>query len=149
MSGGGTLNLNTTNSLTGPTTLDGGTLVLGTPAAISTGTLTLIGGTLQNSVSMVLSNAVSLNNSVVTFTGTNPLTFTGNVTPSNNVDNTNALIVNNAGGVTFSGVLADGASPGNLTLGGTGTITLTPPRLAIRIAAAPTSTPPAPLPPSS
>ncbi len=40
----------------------------------------------------------------------NPITFTGNVTLTNSTDNTNTLTVNNAGGVTFTGVLADGAS---------------------------------------
>ena len=123
VSGGGTLTLNTTNNLTGATTLDGGTLVLATPSAISSGTLSLVAGTLQNAVSMALSNAVALNNSAVTFTGTAPLTFTRNVTLTNSADNTNTLTTTNTGGVVFTGSLS---GTGSLTILGTGALSLTP-----------------------
>ena len=112
ISGAGTLNLNTPNSYTGTTTLDGGTLVLGTPGALSTGTLALIGGTLQSTVALTLGNAFTLNNSNVTFAGSSPITFTGNGTLANSSDdNPNNVTVNNLGGVFFTGNLSDGRDP--------------------------------------
>ncbi len=111
--GVGTLTLNTLNSFTGPTTVNGGTLTIADPAgnalaASSSGVTVNANGTLGLSVPAAtvasLSGAgnVSLNNGVLTAGGNNANT-------------------------TFSGVI--GSAPGSATSGfiktGTGTMTVT------------------------
>ena len=81
--GSGTLTLYGNNSYTGGTILDEGTLVLGSSGAISSGTLTINGGTLRNGTSTFqLFNPLVLNNSV---TVGRQLSFSGNVTLGSDV----------------------------------------------------------------
>jgi fibronectin-binding autotransporter adhesin len=77
-------NLSATNTYSGGTTLNAGTLILGSASAIGTGTLTITGGTLDSTISaLITNNAVSLNGSLI-FGGTSSLTLgTGVVTIGN------------------------------------------------------------------
>ncbi|MBD7961654.1 autotransporter-associated beta strand repeat-containing protein, partial [Comamonas avium] len=78
--GAGTLVLSGNNTYTGGTALNGGTLVVGSDAALGTGTLTTAGGTLLDSNKTVsLANDVMLNGAL-TVAGSNDLTLTGDVT---------------------------------------------------------------------
>jgi hypothetical protein len=118
--------LSSANGYTGTTTLASGTLNLNAVNAIPSGSaLTLIGGTLQaassfpTSTSLTLPNAVTFNNSAVTFAGANPLVFSGTVT----LNGANELLtIGNTGGTTFSGQLV---GAGGLTELGAGTLILT------------------------
>ncbi len=131
-SGGGTLTLGAANTYTGATTLASGTLTLGAFNAIPTGSaVTLLAGTVQVGGTVpagtlyTIPNAVlTFNNSVVTFTGPNPLLFTGAVTL---IGTNNALTV--AGTTTgIAGVVSfSGTNSGTLTKLGTGTLYLASP----------------------
>ena len=118
--GTGTTTLSGVNSYSGQTTLNSGTLTLGTANALPpTGSgLNLIGGTLQSNVPLTIANPVMFTNSVVTFGGSNPLTFSG----ATSLAGTTNLLTVASPNVTFSG-LVSGA--GNLSKLGAGTLTLT------------------------
>lgn len=80
-SGTGKLTLSGANTHTGGTSLSGGILELANTAAAGPGTLTLAGGTLDNTTgsALTLTNAVTLGGAW-TFTGTNNLTLSGTLT---------------------------------------------------------------------
>ena len=111
LSGPGTLTLtNATNSYTGGTFVDGGTLNINAIGDISTGTLTLGGGTLN-------------------YTGSSTGTFTHNVVLQSN--NSSILLNTSGGNLTLStgvvsgsgGLILGSASTQTLTLSGTNTYT--------------------------
>ena len=124
--GSGTTILNNTDSYTGPTTLESGTLSIGNATGLGSGALNLYSGTVQASINTTVSNNVYFNNSLVTFGGATPLNFTGTV----NVSGTNVVAGMNTGGTIFSSsltgsgslTLANTVAPvtQTITLGGTG-----------------------------
>ena len=120
LAGGGTVNLPSANNFSGTTTLAGPTLNLGVSTALGAGGFTLIAGTLQTSSAsgLLLSKALTFNNSVITLAGTNPLVFSGIATLGGT---NNTLTVTNTAQTDFSGVIS---GAGNLTTAGTGTLTL-------------------------
>jgi autotransporter-associated beta strand protein len=84
----GTWILSGTNTFSGGTTLNAGTLVVNSTSAIGTGTLTITGGTLDtlSALTLTTNNAIALNGSLV-FGGTNNLNLgTGVVTILNSRD---------------------------------------------------------------
>ena len=124
---GGTVTLSGNNSYTGITTLSAGTLVLnssgsaGTSSAIGTGTLTIAGGTIDNTsgspVTLSTNNAQNWNANFA-FTGTNDLNLgTGNVAMS-----ATRTVTVNGGNLTVGGVIS-GTNYG-LSKNGTGTLIL-------------------------
>ena len=95
--GAATLTLNGLNTYSGGTTLNAGTLTLGTASALGSGALTVGGAaTLDNSVQVTLNNAINLN-ADLSVTGNNDLTLTG-VLAGNA-----ALIKNGAADLLLSG----------------------------------------------
>jgi fibronectin-binding autotransporter adhesin len=119
--GAGTLTLSGTNTYTGGTTLSAGTLNINNNSALGTGTLTIAGGTIDNTDTPnahTLTNAQAWNGNFA-FTGTNNLTFsTGAVTLGSNL-----TITANANDLTIGGIIGNGA--GNaITKAGNGTLTL-------------------------
>jgi fibronectin-binding autotransporter adhesin len=79
--GPGSLTINTYNSYTGGTFLNGGRLNLGTYLALGNGALTISGGTLDNTSGGAMSISNSQNwNASFRFVGSYPLTFSGPVT---------------------------------------------------------------------
>ena len=119
--GTGALTVNTSNSYTGGTTLNAGTLNLGNAAAIGTGPLTINGGTLGNTTGGPLQlpgNAVLVNGDF-TLAGASQLnTGTGAVTLSGN------RTVTVAGGALYVNGPIDQTGTASLTLAGGGTTTL-------------------------
>ena len=106
VSGTGAVTLNTSNSYTGGTTINSGTLTLAGPNTTTTGVTTLNAGTLNiNSAKALGTGALTINGGTIGSTGSANV-----VSTSNNALNLNA-------DVTFAG-------PMNLTLG-TGTVTMT------------------------
>ena len=105
----GTWALSGTNTYSGGTTLNTGTLAVNSASAIGTGTLTIAGGTLDNTsvsaVTLSTNNAVALNGSLV-FGGTNNLNLgSGVVTVLNNRDITlNGSSTLTTGEVQFNSV---------------------------------------------
>jgi autotransporter-associated beta strand protein len=101
-SGTASLTLTGLNTHTGGTTLSGGTLNLGHPAALGSGPLTLLGGTLVNS-----------SGGPLVTTGNNPQNWNGNFTFSGPAD-----LNLGTGSVTLSDHRTVTTTAGNLTLGG-------------------------------
>src|SRR5262249_22996015 len=113
----------------GPTNIDSGTVAVGNNNSLAGGSaLTFTGGTLRASAPVTLANPLTLNSSVASFAGTNPIYFTRTVTltgPSAaNLVANNLLTVGNTGGVTFAGQVVNGGQAGTLNLLG-GTLYLT------------------------
>ena len=76
ISGGGTVTLPYANdNLIGPTNVNGGTLILGTPSSLGQGTLHLTAGTIEATIPVSFTNPITMNNSQLTFAGNNPITF--------------------------------------------------------------------------
>ena len=105
--GGATVVLPNANpGLSGGSTLAGGTLQLGNATALGTSTVTLISGTLQSLAGITLANPVVLNNSTLTISGSNNLTFAGSITLSDTGmaagTFTNTLTVSNTAQTVFS-----------------------------------------------
>jgi autotransporter-associated beta strand protein len=138
--GTGVLVLSGTNTFTGGATLSGGTLQIGAPQALSTGSLNLLAGSLTSSgtTAYTLSNALyiggtitlgdAINNGSLTFTGngsltasstlfvSSPVAMTGTISGAYNLtkDGTSELLL--AGTNTFGGVKTINA--GTVTLQG-------------------------------
>ena len=105
LAGSGTVALNGASTYSGSTTLASGNLILGVANALpAASTVALIGGSVQTSISggVTIGNAVTFNNSVVGFAGSNPIAFSGTVTLTGNA----LLSVNNTGGTAFAGQVA-------------------------------------------
>ena len=114
LAGAGTTILNNANTYNGGTTLESGTLSLGNAAALgntTTGTLTLVTGTIQSTMPVTVNNPVSLSGSLVTLGGSNPLTFGGTVT----VTGSNTVYPFDTAGTAISTALA---GSGTLTAAG-------------------------------
>lgn len=147
-SGLGTLILSGTNTYSGGTILYGGALGIGSDRALGTGTLQVqpSGEIFASGAARSVTNAVSLRGDT-TISGSQNLTFSGPVTQfggdrtvtlnntgtttiSGNValsDNNTArtLTLTGPGDATVSGIISNGGTgAGNLTKGGTGTLTL-------------------------
>lgn len=124
-SGTGTLTLSGNNAYTGGTTLDAGTLALGHNSALSTGTLTINGGTVSASGgTRTISNAV-VTNGDFTIGGSQALEFSGAI---NLGGGTRTITVDNTATTTFSGVVGEPwysslvkAGDGRLVLSGANT----------------------------
>ncbi|MDY0883560.1 autotransporter domain-containing protein [Dongia soli] len=99
--GAGMLTLNGTNTYTGGTTVNAGTVAVGNNAALGTGAVTINGGGLQANDDVTLGNAVSLNTVGTVDTNGHDMTLSGDI----------AEVTAGAGGL-----IKDGA--GSLTLGG-------------------------------
>ncbi|MDD5085401.1 MAG: autotransporter-associated beta strand repeat-containing protein, partial [Candidatus Omnitrophica bacterium] len=117
----GTVNLWGTNTYSGGTNLNAGTLNINNASAIGMGTFTIAGGTINNTsgapITLSTNNAQNWNANF-TFTGTNDLDLgIGPVTLGAN----RTVTVSGSGNLTVGGVI-DGAF--NLTKAGTGTLTL-------------------------
>jgi fibronectin-binding autotransporter adhesin len=117
----GSLTISTANTFSGGSSLNAGTLKLGTATALGSGSVTLNGGTLSSdsSTARSLSNNLAIGGNVTLGNATNngALTFSGTV----DLDGvTKVLTVDSA--VTLSGVIS--GTNGGLWKTGTGTITL-------------------------
>ncbi len=126
-SGSGTLTLSASNSYTGGTTLNAGTLILGNNYALgTTGTLTMNGGDLASSASgWSIVNPVVVTGTIGGITGDNNLTFTGAAsgTGTLNVNLSNAsktMTVNPTSGEFAPGKIK--LTQGTLVLGGSNVI---------------------------
>ena len=126
MDGANTLTVTTNNSYSGGTTLNAGRLNITTNSALGSGTLTLNGGTFDNTSSpattLTLPNNPQIWGGNFAFNGTNPINMgTGAVTLTGN----RTITVNGTGSLTVGGVIGDGnlgfgftkAGPGTLLLG--------------------------------
>jgi autotransporter-associated beta strand protein len=121
--GAGALTLNGNNTFEGGVTLTAGSLNIGHANALGAGTLTLNGGTLDNTSGSALTlggNIAQVWNGGFTFTGTNNLVMgAGAVTLA-----ATTPITVTAGSLTVNGVIDDGAGTFNLNKAGAGTLTL-------------------------
>ncbi|MEW6158742.1 MAG: autotransporter-associated beta strand repeat-containing protein [Verrucomicrobiota bacterium] len=116
--GSGTLHLAANSDHSGGITLSAGTLLLGTDTAAGTGTLNVIGGTIQaGGGSRTLGNDVTLGGDF-TSSGANDLTFTGTSTLTGN----RTLTVNNT--LTL-GVIGQDQAGRTLTKAGSGALVVT------------------------
>src|SRR5262249_22449467 len=101
--GTGTLTLSAANNYSGGTTLTAGTLVIGNNAALGSGTLAMAAGTTLSFVS-------GTNHAIA-----NNITISGDPTYTPPAGTTQ----------TIGGVIADGATPGDIVVAGAGTLALT------------------------
>ena len=128
--GAGALTLNGSNTFDGGVTLTAGTLNIGHANALGSGTLTLNGGTIDNTSGASLTLGANLAqswNGSFTFTGTNNIT-TGSGAVTLGADSTITVTAGtlNVGGAINSGLSAFGivkAGAGTLSLGGLNTYT--------------------------
>lgn len=121
--GNANLTLNGANTYTGGTTLAAGTLTVGNATGLGTGALTVNGtGTLDNSVPLVLANAVNLNGDL-TVAGANNLTLAGVLAGNAALIKNGAADLLLTGNNTFSGPLnvlgGSVTTVGNSALGNT------------------------------
>ncbi len=120
-SGAGTQTLTGNNTYSGSTTLNAGTLALGNPAALGTGTLTISGGNLDSVVAnlTIANNSAQNWNSDFTFVGSQSLNLgSGAVTL-----NATRQVTVSANTLTVGGITDSGAGYG-LTKTGNGTLKL-------------------------
>jgi autotransporter-associated beta strand protein len=119
--GTGVLVLSAPDTYSGGTVLSAGTLQLGDPNALGTGTLTIsTGTTLQgNGSALSLANAVTLGGSF-TVGGSSDLTFTGAMT----LTGSRTVTVTNTGTTTFAGAIGQSGGTWGLTKSGSGLLVL-------------------------
>ena len=126
--GGGTLTLTATNTYTGLTTINAGTLLVTNNVALNTGQVVLNGGALFAGGTCTLTNAINLSAASAVGAGSGILTLTGFIT------NTASLTVGGLGVTVFSGnaatisgsvTLSAGAQLAPGGLGTVGTLNLT------------------------
>ncbi|MCR6654825.1 MAG: autotransporter-associated beta strand repeat-containing protein [Opitutus sp.] len=123
-SGTGSLTLSGSNSFTGGVKVNAGTLNINSASALGTGTLELVGGTLDNTSGSSITN--SNNNAQTwsgnfTFTGTNDLNLgTGAVALSGG----NRTVTVNGSTLTVGGAIGDGGNGYSITKSGAGTLAL-------------------------
>lgn len=116
--GASNLTLNGVNTFTGGTTLNAGTLTLGTAAALGSGALNVAGAsTLDNSSPLVLANDVNVNANLA-LAGNNNLTLGGVVAGSGTLSKNGLADLTLSGNNTFSGTF-DVLSGSLTTLSGT------------------------------
>nr|WP_256593072.1 autotransporter-associated beta strand repeat-containing protein [Pseudomonas sp. 2822-15] len=103
--GAANLTLNGLNAYSGGTTLNAGTLTLGTATALGTGALTVGGAAnLNNGTPLVLANAVNVNANLTVGSLNNNLTLAGGVGGSANLIKTGTGDLALTGNNTFSGL---------------------------------------------
>ena len=133
--GDGVLNLTASNTYTGGTTIDGGTLALGNDNAAGTGTITVLGSTIDYADGIHVTNAIDLQNDATFNVDTgapNHSGVIGETGGSFGITKTGAGALLLSGANTFSGgvTLAEGvlglgsgsaAGTGNITVTGSGT----------------------------
>ncbi len=122
--GATTFNGGTSTIVSGTSVTSTGTLSLGTNNAISSGSTSLVlnNGNITASAPITLTQAtVTLNNSSITFSGSNAIILTGTVALGSSPVNDN-LAIGNTGGVTLFGNIT---GSGNLTKIGSNTLFLT------------------------
>lgn len=112
-SGAGTLVLGAANTYTGGTTVAAGTLRVGNPAAIPSGT---------GAGNVSLTGILDLADTGITLNG---LIGNGTVTNSGTGTPTLTIGADNADGLTFAGAINNGGGTTSVTKTGTGTLTLT------------------------
>lgn len=116
--GASNLTLNGINTYSGGTTLNAGTVTLGTGASMGSGALTVAGAsTLDNSAPLVLANNVNLNSNL-SLAGNNNLTLGGVVAGAGTLTKNGLADVTLSGNNTFSGTF-DVLSGSLTTLSGT------------------------------
>ncbi|AZE72530.1 YapH protein [Pseudomonas synxantha] len=119
--GAANLTLNGINTYQGGTSLNAGTLTLGTAAALGTGALTVGGAaTLGNTTPLVLANAVNLNANLNVGGGNNNLTLAGVLAGSGNLVKTGTADLSLTGNNTFNGLFD--VQSGSLTTLGNGAL---------------------------
>ncbi len=129
--GAGTLNLTASNTYTGGTTIDGGTLALGNDNAAGTGTITVLGSTIDYADGIHVTNAIDLQNDATFNVDTGAPNHSGGIGETDGsfgITKTGAGALLLSGANTFSGgvTLAEGVlGLGNSSAAGTGNITVT------------------------
>jgi autotransporter-associated beta strand protein len=125
LNGTGSVSIGNSNSYTGGTVLNAGTLNINNAHALGSGTLTIAGGAIDatsGAIAVSTANAQVWNNSF-TYNGTNPLNLgTGAVAMNTNVTVTaNASTLTVGGTITAaSGMALSTAGPGTVVLSGAG-----------------------------
>jgi len=135
--GAGVLSLSGSNSYSGGTFLNGGTLVAGSSTALGTGTLTAASGTsLDSSAAVSLANAIGIGIGGLNVLGSHDLTLKGVIAGAGGLSKNGSATLTLAGANTYQGntqvnagaLLVDGSVNGAVTansgstLGGSGRI---------------------------
>ncbi|MEI6037386.1 MAG: autotransporter-associated beta strand repeat-containing protein, partial [Planctomycetota bacterium] len=125
-SGAGNLTLNGANTYSGQTTLNSGTLTLGNDVALGTGRLAINGGVLDATANrLTTNNNLQSWNGDFTFLGTNTLNLgTGGVTLGNLTLGGSRTVTVTANTLTVGGAIGDGSQAYGLTKAGAGTLVL-------------------------
>lgn len=122
------LYLRGTNTYTGGTVINAGTVFINNASALSTGGLTFAGGSLDTETTgLILPNNPVTINADFTFAGStnNSLNLgTGAVTLGTNPGTNRTIYVNNAGVLTIGGVIGNGTTANSLTKANGGTLVL-------------------------
>ena len=107
--GSGALTVSGNNTFTGGVTLSVGTLNVNHDIALGTGTLSIAASTILDALTSArsISNAMTVNGSF-TFTGTQDLTVSGNVSLASSPTIT---VTNSSANLTLSGVITNGGTP--------------------------------------
>ncbi|WP_165847964.1 beta strand repeat-containing protein [Paraburkholderia lacunae] len=118
VNGAGTVTLTRTNTFSGGTTINGGTLAVTSIAGASTGAITVDSGAALD-VQNTLANAVTLNGGTLETT-----TGAGTVSGTVALSSSGTFATGSGATLTVSGTVSGGASPNALTVGGPGTVVL-------------------------